>query len=255
MNVQYAVKDEKVYVLEVNPRASRTVPFVSKAVGHPIAQYAARIMVGRTLDELEFTEEPKIGYYAVKEAVLPFQKFPGAIVGLGPEMRSTGEVMGIDEDFGMAFAKSQSAANAPLPTQGEVFISINDKDKPAFEPIARKLHQLGFKLVATTGTHEYLKRNGIPAEMIYKINEGRPNVADLIINGQIAMVVSTFTAEESRFDERPIRSMAIAHSIPLVTTIPAGRAAVIAIEKLQSHPMTVRALQDYHASLAKSVVG
>ena len=247
MNIQYAVKDERVYVLEVNPRASRTAPYVSKAIGVPIAQLAARIMVGRSLPDLGFTEEPKVGYYCVKEAVLPFQKFPGCTIGLGPEMRSTGEVMGIDMDYGMAFAKSQAAAGVALPVSGKIFFSVNDEDKETFEPIARSLHKSGFELIATRGTSEFLSERGVPAAMIYKINEGHPNVADLIINGEIDMVISTFSGEDSKYDEKPIRSLAVAHSIPLVTTAAAARAAALAIEKLKDNAMTVCALQDYHA--------
>ena len=173
MNIQYAVKDEEVYVLEVNPRASRTVPFVSKAVGVPIAQLAARIMAGRTLAELGFTEEPRIHYYAVKEAVLPFQKFPGCTIILGPEMRSTGEVMGIDPDYAMAFAKSQAAAGNNLPTKGKIFISINDQDKPQFLPVARQFVKMGFELVTTSGTSKNLNEHGIANRMIDKISVGR----------------------------------------------------------------------------------
>ncbi len=249
MNVQYAVKDEEVYVLEVNPRASRTVPYVSKAIGVPVAQLAAKIMVGKKLTELGFVQEPKINFYAVKEAVLPFQKFAGCTIALGPEMRSTGEVMGIDEDYGMAFAKSQAAAGVALPTSGKVFISVNDEDKPLFEPVARKLHELGFQIVATGGTSDFLRAQGIPNERIFKINEGRPNVADMIINGEIAMVVSTFTGEESKFDERPIRRHAVTHSVALATTVAAARAAVEAIGQIKIKPITVKALQDYHAGL------
>jgi carbamoyl-phosphate synthase large subunit len=251
MNVQYAIKDEKVYVLEVNPRASRTVPYVSKATGFSIAQIAAKVMAGKTLEELGFTEEPTIHYYAVKEAVLPFNKFAGCTIALGPEMRSTGEVMGIDADYGMAYAKSQAAANVPLPGEGTVFFSVNDKDKPAFESVARSLVDSGFKLVATSGTAAYLNERGIPARMIYKINEGSPNVADLMINGEIQMAVSTFQGVEAKFDEKPIRSIAVAHSIPLVTTVPAARAAALAMKNLKSRTFEVRALQDYHASLAE----
>ena len=249
MNVQYAVKNETVYVLEVNPRASRTVPFVSKATGVSVAQLAARVIIGRTLDELGFTEEPRINYYAVKEAVLPFNKFPGCEIRLGPEMRSTGEVMGIDEDYGVAFAKSQSAAGCALPTSGRIFISVNDHDKPEFEPVARQLHESGFKLVATSGTSRFLNDAGIPTDTIFKINEGRPNVGDLIINGEVDLVISTFTREESKFDEKPIRSLAVEHSVPLVTTLAAARAVALAIERLQAQDVGVRALQDYHAGL------
>jgi len=252
MNVQYAVKDEVVYVLEVNPRASRTVPFVSKSTGISVAQVAAKIMAGKTLAELNFLEEPKINYYSIKEAVLPFNKFPGCKVQLGPEMRSTGEVMGIDKDFGMAFAKSQAAAGVALPTSGKVFISVNDEDKPRFEASARILHELGFEIVATSGTAKFLEEQGIKAEAIYKINEGHPNVADMIINGEIAIVISTFLREESKFDERPIRTLAVESSTPLLTTAPAARAAVEAIKKLSSTKYEVRALQDYHAHLGAS---
>jgi carbamoyl-phosphate synthase large subunit len=251
MNVQYAIKDETVYVLEVNPRASRTVPYVSKATGFPIAQIAAKVMAGKTLEELGFTEEPTIHYYAVKEAVLPFNKFPGCTIALGPEMRSTGEVMGIDADYGMAYAKSQAAAGVPLPGEGTVFFSVNDKDKPAFEPVARSLVDSGFKLVATSGTAAYLNERGIAARMIYKINEGNPNVADLMINGEIQMAVSTFQGVEAKADEKPIRSIAVAHSIPLVTTVPAARAAALAMRNLKNRTFEVQALQDYHASLAE----
>lgn len=250
MNIQYAVKDEKVYVIEVNPRASRTVPFVSKSTGVPLAQYAAKIMVGKTLEDLEYTEPVTIDYYSVKEAVLPFDKFPGCKIELGPEMRSTGEVMGVDVDYEMAFAKSQVAAGMNLPESGTVFVSVNDRDKPKFEPVARGLHEMGFELLATTGTATFLSSHGVPAKTIYKINEGHPNVGDFIINGQVAMVMSTFSREESKFDEAPIRSLAVAHSVPLVTTAPAARAAVLAMKRLRERKFDVAALQDYHARLA-----
>jgi carbamoyl-phosphate synthase large subunit len=249
MNIQYAVRDEEVYVLEVNPRASRTVPYVSKAIGVPVAQLAAKVMTGLTLEELGFTEERSIHYYAVKEAVLPFHKFPGCTVELGPEMRSTGEVMGIDADFGMAFAKSQLAAGTSLPDSGDIFVSINDHDKPLFVEVARQLVQLGFGLVATHGTSEFLNRHGIPNRMIFKISVGRPNVADLAMNNEIAMIVNTFTGWKAREDEKKIRTIAIQRELPLFTTIAAARAAACALAALKSRKPDVRALQDYHASL------
>ncbi len=247
MNIQYAIKDDKVYVLEVNPRASRTVPYVSKTIGHPIAQYAALCMVGKTLEELGFTEEPKVPYYSVKEAVLPFNKFPGCEIRLGPEMRSTGEVMGIDPDPGIAFAKSQAAAGCELPTSGGVFISINDEDKPKFLPIAQKLVELGFHLYATEGTHRFLQKHGIAAAPLNKIKEGRPNVIDYVINGQIQLVINTFSGPQGRPDEKHIRTLVVSRGVPLITTISAARAAVEGIEAMRARRVTLKALQEYHA--------
>ena len=249
MNIQYAVKNEDVYVLEVNPRASRTVPFVSKAVGQPIAQIAARIMVGRTLEELEFTEQPQIHYYAVKEAVLPFHKFPGCTVVLGPEMRSTGEVMGIDPDYAMAFAKSQAAAGLALPTEGTIFISINDDDKELFLPVAQRMADMGYELVATEGTSRFLTQFGVPNRRINKISEGRPNIIDLVTNGQVGMIVNTYSGARARHDEKKIRSLAIAREVPLFTTISAARAVAHAVNALRSKRVHVKALQDYHEEL------
>ncbi|MEN6625479.1 MAG: carbamoyl-phosphate synthase large subunit [Candidatus Sumerlaeia bacterium] len=251
MNIQYAVKDEVVYVLEVNPRASRTVPYVSKAVGVPIAQLATRIMVGRTLEEMGFTEQPTIHYYAVKEAVLPFMKFAGCTIELGPEMRSTGEVMGIDPDFAMAFAKSQAAAGNQLPTGGSIFISISDGDKPDFIPIARKFADMGFKLIATPGTAHYLRKHDIECTEIQKISVGRPNVADLVANNEIDMIVNTFTGFQARADEKQIRNLAVQSELPLITTIAAARAASEAVEALRTRPMNVKPLQDYHKELGR----
>ncbi len=246
MNIQYAVKDEVVYVLEVNPRASRTVPYVSKSVGHPIAQYAALCMVGKTLDELGFIEEPHVPYFSVKEAVLPFSKFPGCEIRLGPEMRSTGEVMGIDPDPGLAFAKSQAAAGSALPLSGGVFISINDEDKPKFLPVAQKLVELGFHLYATEGTHRFLQKHGIAAAPLNKIKEGRPNVIDYVINGQIRLVINTFSGPQGRPDEKAIRTLVVSRGIPLITTVSAARAAVEGIEAMKARRVTLRSLQEYH---------
>lgn len=249
LNIQYALKDGVVYVLEVNPRASRTVPYVSKSIGVPIARLATKIMIGRTLAELGFTREITPHYFSVKEVVLPFARFPGCDIALGPEMRSTGEVMGIDPNYGLAFAKSQMAAYSLLPGSGGVFISINDKDKPRFLPIAKKLHQLGFKLYATRGTHNFLKEHDIPSTLVFKIKEGRPNVVDFMINKEIQLVINTTLGAESKYDEKAIRSNAIMRNIPLLTTIAAARAATEGIESLRSRTMTIQALQDYHKEI------
>ena len=251
MNIQYAVKNGDVYVLEVNPRASRTVPFVSKAIGIPIAQLATKVMAGRTLAELGFTEEPKTHYFAVKEVVLPFQKFPGCQVILGPEMRSTGEVMGIDNDFAMAFAKSQLAAGNALPTSGTVFISINDHDKPQVIALGKRLVEMGFELVATPGTAKALTGQGVAARVVQKMSVGRPNFQDLVMNNEIQLIVNTFSGDKAREDENRIRTLAIQREIPLVTTVEASRAVVEAIASLRSSPMEVKALQDYHAELTR----
>ncbi|MFC1601115.1 carbamoyl-phosphate synthase large subunit [Candidatus Sumerlaeota bacterium] len=246
MNIQFAIKDETAYVLEVNPRASRTVPFVSKAIGAPVAKLAARVMAGRTLAELGFTEEIIPPYYSVKEAVLPFAKFHGCDIILGPEMRSTGEVMGIDADYGLAYAKSQIAAGTPLPTAGDLFISINDRDKPKFLPVAKKFHEMGLGFVATEGTSRFLNEHGIASRRIYKVNEGRPNIVDEMINKNIQLVINTFTGKASRYDEKAIRTGAVTHGVPLLTTIAAAAAAADAIQALRARPIRVGALQDYH---------
>ncbi len=246
MNIQYAVRNGDVYVLEVNPRASRTVPFVSKTIGRPVAKMAAQIMVGKTLEDLNFTKEPTIPYYSVKEAVLPFNKFPGARIALGPEMRSTGECMGIDMDFGIAFAKSQAGAGSPLPLEGGVFISINDQDKPAFLEVAQQLAEMKYKLYATRGTAEFLKKNGISSTLVKKVNEGRPNVVDHMINDSIHMVINTFTGEQSKTDEGAIRSSAIGRGIPLITTIAAAKAVAQGIAALKHGTPTILPIQEYH---------
>jgi len=249
MNIQYAIKDGTVYVLEVNPRASRTVPYVSKAIGIPIAQLAARVMIGRTLEELDFTEEPRIEHFAVKEAVLPFNKFPGCQITLGPEMRSTGEVMGIDTDFGRAFAKSQIAALLALPLEGGIFISIADKDKDSFLPVAGKFRDIGFKFIATRGTARFLEQSGIEAVVCEKISEGRPHVIDFMINNQVQMVINTTTGIETTPDEYQIRSNALIRDLPLLTTIAAARAAAEGIASLISGKPVIQALQDYHKGI------
>ena len=249
MNVQYAVKDDIVYVLEVNPRASRTVPYVSKAIGHPIAQVATQVMTGKTLDEIGFTKEIQIKHYAVKEAVLPFLKFPGARIQLGPEMRSTGEVMGIDMNYGLAFLKSQAGAVCEIPRGGGMFLSVNDRDKPAFVDVARRFVELGFTLHCTNGTHKFLKEHDIESRFVYKVNEGQPNVVDLMINGDIRIVVNTPLGKTSKFDEHPIRTNAVSRNITLVTTLAAANALVEGLEASKEYKPTIKALQDYHAEI------
>jgi len=247
MNIQFAVKDEEVYTLEVNPRASRTVPYVCKATGVPVAQIAARVMAGKSLDELGFTREPVIRHFAVKEAVLPFNKFPGCVISLGPEMRSTGEVMGIDPDFGRAFAKSQIAAGVTLPMKGGIFISIADRDKADFLPVAVHFRNMGFRLIATRGTHAFLRESGIGASECEKITEGRPNVIDFMINKEVQLVINTTTSNDTTSDEYMIRSNALVRDLPLITTISAARAAAEGIAALKAGAPVIEALQDYHA--------
>ncbi len=246
MNVQYAIKDDVVYVLEVNPRASRTTPFVSKATGVPLAKVAAQIMAGRTLAELGLTDDLEVSRIFVKESVFPFLKFPGADILLGPEMKSTGEVMGISNDFGIAFAKSQQAAGYHVPTTGTVFVSVNDFDKPGMLPHARELHEMGLEIVATKGTAEYLNTHGVPAEMVYKVNEGRPNVVDLIKDGRIGIVFNTPLGGESFYDDSAIRKSAVLHNVLVVTTLTATAATVQAIRALRERATDVVSLQEIH---------
>jgi carbamoyl-phosphate synthase large subunit len=246
MNIQFAVQGEQVYILEANPRASRTVPFVAKATGVPLAGYAARLMSGETLQDLQYTEEVIPKHIAVKEAVLPFEKFPGTDTILGPEMRSTGEVMGIDTDFGRAFAKAEIGAGQTLPASGKVFISTNDRDKEAVVPIARSLIELGFQIVATAGTRTVLKAHGLEVELVMKVHEGRPNVVDIIKNQQIGLIINTPSGEEAQADGRLLRRTALTYKVPIVTTIAGARATAAGIRALQSQALDVRAIQDYH---------
>ncbi|HEX8371416.1 MAG TPA: carbamoyl-phosphate synthase large subunit [Chthoniobacterales bacterium] len=248
MNVQFAVKGETVYVLEVNPRASRTSPFVSKSIGVPLAKLAAKIMVGKTLAELGFTEEVIPKHFCVKEAVFPFIRFPGIDIALGPEMKSTGEVMGIDEDFGIAYAKSQMASQPPLPMKGNIFLSVKDSDKEAALEIARDLIDLGFTLHATSGTAAALQKLGMPVQKLFKISEGRPNVLDMIKNGEIQFVINTPSGKSPKQDEVKIRSAAVAARIAIMTTLSAARASVSGIRSLQSKTWNVKPLQEYHGS-------
>jgi carbamoyl-phosphate synthase large subunit len=247
MNVQFAVKGDDVYVLEVNPRASRTVPFVSKAIGVPLAKLAAKVMTGKTLRELGFTKEVVPEHFSVKEAVFPYLRYQGRDISLGPEMKSTGEVMGIDTDLGLAFAKSQMAAPPPLPKGGNVFISVKDEDKKAVIPIARQFIELGFGIIATSGTWVMLQAAGIPVEKVFKLREGRPNVFDRVINGDINFIVNTPSGKIPREDEVTIRNASLAKKIPIMTTVRAAQASLNGIRSLQKNPVTVKSLQEYHA--------
>ncbi len=246
MNVQYAVKGETVYVLEVNPRASRTVPFVSKAIGFPLAKLAAQVMAGKTLKELGFTEEIWPKYWAVKESVFPFNRFPGQDILLSPEMRSTGEVMGLDADLGIAYAKSQMAANAPLPLSGSVFISVSDAHKREAVAVAKQFTALGFQLIATGGTAAELEKAGLTVRAIYKISEGRPNAVDLLKNKEIQLIVNTPAGQSPRADEVKIRTTAVATGTPIMTTMSGAKAALLGIAALKQNGYAVKTVQEYH---------
>ncbi len=246
MNIQFAVRDEDIFLLEVNPRASRTIPFVSKAIGVPLAKLAARVMAGKRLTELGFTEDPNPTHTSAKEVVLPFIKFPGVDILLGPEMRSTGEVMGIDKNMGLAYAKSQIAAGNSVPTEGTVFVSLNGRDKTKIGTLGKDLHELGFRLLATDGTAALLREQGLPVETVFKVGEGRPNVVDHIINGEIDWIINTPLGIDSIFDERAIRRTAIEHAIPIMTTLAAGRASIQAIRALKTGEVQIAHLQSYH---------
>jgi carbamoyl-phosphate synthase large subunit len=249
MNVQFAIKDNQLYVLEVNPRASRTVPFVAKAIGVPIAKIAAKVMAGKKLSELGFTRQLVPKHWCVKEAVFPFVRFPGATIALGPEMRSTGEVMGLDEDQGIAFAKAQAAAKPGLPTEGNVFLSVKDSDKPHAVEIGRALAGMGFTIVSTSGTAKTLADSGVAVRRIAKISEGRPNAVDMIKNGQIQLVINTPSGLIPRRDENVIRGAVYAHNVCIMTTIMAARAAVDGIRALKTRPLDVRPIQDYRGNV------
>jgi carbamoyl-phosphate synthase large subunit len=243
---QSAVRGELLYVLEVNPRASRTVPFVSKATGVPLAQLATKIMLGYSLPQLGLTKEVHINHVAVKEAVFPFARFPGIDTQLGPEMKSTGEVMGIADNFGMAFAKAEIAAGQNLPTHGVVFFSLMDRDKTATAAqAARTFADLGFQLLATTGTAEFLRRSGLDCARLNKVREGRPHIVDKIIDGQVALVINTPSGKHPREDEISIRSTSYARAVPIITTVQGAVATAEAIRKMTQAPMTVKTLQEY----------
>jgi carbamoyl-phosphate synthase large subunit len=246
MNVQYAVKGDTVYVLEVNPRASRTVPFVSKAIGVPLAKLAAKVMAGKTLKELNFTEERWTKYWAVKESVFPFNRFHGQDILLSPEMRSTGEVMGLDADLGIAYAKSQMAANAPLPLAGRVFLSVSDAHKGEVAAVAKEFAALGFELVSTSGTAAVLEKAGLKVQRIFKLTEGRPNALDLLKNKEIQLVINTPAGQTPRADEVKIRTTAVYMNTPIMTTLSGARAAALGIAALRKSGYAVKTVQEYH---------
>lgn len=245
MNIQYAIKNDELFIIEVNPRASRTIPFVSKAIGVPLAKLAARVMAGEKLSELGFTQEIIPPYWAVKESVFPFNRFPGAPIMLSPEMRSTGEVMGLDKDLGVAFAKSQMAAKPSLPDNGDAFISVKDGDKSRAVDIARRLSQLGFGIIATAGTGALLQENGITVKNVCRLSEGRPNVIDLIKNGQVSLIINTPQGTVPRQNENLIRTEAVKHNICIMTTISAASAGVDGIHSLRNKGYQVRSIQSY----------
>ena len=253
LNIQFAIKDHMLYVLEVNPRASRTVPFVSKATGVPLAKLATKLMVGKTLGELGFTKEVDPSHISVKEAVFPFNRFPGVDVLLGPEMKSTGEVMGIDADFGRAFAKAQCAAGVQLPTHGTVLVSVKDADKEKVCPSIKQLHDLGFKVLATRGTSRHLKAVGIPNRPVKKIAEGRPHIIDHIKNGQIHLVINTPSGKESAGGSHNIRRAVLRYGLPYATTLSGARAMASGIAALKKGGLAVRSLQDYHRGISTSL--
>jgi carbamoyl-phosphate synthase large subunit len=250
INVQYAIKDGVVYVLEVNPRASRTIPFVSKTIGVPLASYAARVMLGESLVSLGFTEEVTPSYVAVKEAVFPFNKFREFDPILGPEMRSTGEVMGIADSFGSAFAKAQLAADNGLPSEGAIFVTVNDSDKNAVTPIVRRFHELGFEILATEGTARHLRARGIPVRRVFKVHEGRPHGIDLLVNREVGLLINTPFGKHAQRDDYSMRQAAIAHRVPYTTTLSAASAACDAVMAMRSRKPVVRSLQEWHAMLA-----
>ncbi|HEX8693835.1 MAG TPA: carbamoyl-phosphate synthase large subunit [Longimicrobium sp.] len=249
INVQYAVFEGHVYVLEVNPRASRTVPFVSKATGVPLARIAARLMVGEKLAGFGLADEIPIGGVAVKESVFPFNKIESDTL-LGPEMRSTGEAMGFDDSFGMAFAKAQTSAGMDLPREGSVIVTVNERDKPTLVPIARRLHDMGFRILATEGTARYLRQRGIPCDRVFKVNEGRPNMVDHIISGEVALLVNTPLGKQSQYDDYATRRAAIQYKVPYITTMSAASAAVDAISALRNRRPEVRSIQERTGALA-----
>ena len=246
MNVQFAVKDSTVYLIEVNPRASRTVPFVAKAIGQPVAKIAARVMAGEKLKDFPPFKRD-LDYMAVKEAVFPFARFPGVDPVLSPEMKSTGEVMGIDRNFATAFAKAQLGAGMVLPQGGVVFVSVKDTDKPVILPAVQQLVSLGFKIIATGGTQRYLAEAGLPVEAVNKVAEGRPHIVDRIIDGEVALIFNTTEGWQSLKDSQSIRGSALTGKVPYFTTAAASVAAAEAIAALRGAKLEVRSLQDYYA--------
>ena len=253
MNIQFAIKEDIVYVLEVNPRASRTVPFVSKAIGAPLAKIAAKVMAGKTLRELGFTREPIVSDYFVKEAVLPFQKMHGSDAILGPEMKSTGEVMGVAHTFGHAFAKAELGAGTTLPLKGTVLLSVNDYDKRNIVKIAADLAAMGFTVMATKGTAQVLSTAGLKVQMVYKVSEGTPNVAELIHGGEIALIVNTPLGKSAFSDGMEIRQAATIRGVPLITTLSGAAAAVSGIQAMIKEQISVQSIQEHYASLREDL--
>ena len=249
MNVQWAVKGSRLMILEANPRASRTAPFVSKAVGQPLAKMAARVMLGETIAQVGAIERLSPPYFSVKAPVFPFNKFHGVDTVLGPEMKSTGEVMGIDVSFGAAFAKAMLGAGNAMPKSGKVFVSVRDEDKRMLLPLISRLHALGFQIVATSGTARALANSGIPVERVQKIHEGRPHVLDLVLNREVRLIINTPSGKQGRGDDRRIRSSAVAHKIPCITTLSAAAATIQGLEWVAKRPLDVTTLQEYHAQL------
>jgi carbamoyl-phosphate synthase large subunit len=247
LNIQFAIRDDTVYILEVNPRASRTVPYLSKATGVPLAKMAARVMVGKTLAELGLVDDLEVAGVFVKTPVFPFVRFPGVDTILGPEMKSTGEVMGGASSFGAAFAKAQLAAGQRLPDKGRAFISVNDDDKANVVPVARDLAELGFTLVASRGTAAYLRAHDLDVDVVFKVNEGRPHVGDQLLNREIDLVINTPLGRESFFDDLAVRRIAMMLSVPCITTLTGAAATVSAIRALRSEELVVLPLQEYHA--------
>jgi carbamoyl-phosphate synthase large subunit len=245
LNIQFAIKEDIVYVLEVNPRASRTVPFVSKAVGTPWAKIAAKVMAGRSLASIPEAVERKIDYFAVKESVLPFTKFPGADIILGPEMKSTGEVMGLDRDFGLAFAKSQEAAGNNLPRGGAVFISVRNSMRRNIIFMAKTIAAMGFKLYASEGTWRVLSSNHISTKMVPKIGEGKPDIIDLIKGGDINLIINVPAGKKSQIDSKPIRSAAVTQGVPYITTLEGAQAAISGMDSLEQAGFSIKTIQEY----------
>jgi carbamoyl-phosphate synthase large subunit len=246
MNIQFGIMNDKVYIIEVNPRASRTIPFVSKAIGVPLAKLATKVMLGASLAELGFTKEIIPPYYCVKEAVMPFDRFENVDPVLGPEMKSTGEVMGIDKDLGAAVAKAQLAAGQRLPLEGTVFISVQDKDKASALSVAKEFHGMGFTIMATRGTARFLEENNVPAQMVKKVSSGRPHVVDAVKNNEIQLILNTGSSSQTQRDGYEIRRAAIKYKIPYATTTDGTKAICSAIKAMKKAPLSINPIQYYH---------
>ena len=247
MNVQFAIKDDEIYLIEVNPRASRTAPFVSKAIGQPLAKLAARVMLGEKLVDLGFSEPIVPEYFSVKAPVFPFNKFIGVDTVLGPEMKSTGEVMGIDANFGAAFAKAQLAAGNDMPRKGKVFVSVRDEDKRLITNLVVRLHSLGYELCATSGTLRVMENAGVTGKRVFKVHEGRPNVIDLIKNREVNLIINTPSGRMERHDDKSIRSTAVQFKVPCITTLAAAAATIQGLEWISRKDLRVKTLQEFHA--------